>query len=72
MNELKFEELQEVNGGGWKEAGNAFVGTVGLGLTPLAAVTIGPKGAGTIGARSWDLIQNASKNAYRKKKISLA
>lgn len=67
MNELKIEELQEVNGGGWKEAGQAFAGTVGMAAAPVVCVgdILGCKG---YISKNWEMIQIASKNAYKKKK----
>lgn len=65
MNELKFEDLQEVNGGGWKEAGNAFVGTVALGFTPFACAASGPLGCYDWISTNWDMIKDASENAYK-------
>lgn len=67
MNELKIEELQEVNGGGWKEAGKAFVGTIGIAASPFL-IPAGPMAVYDNISTNWDMIKDASKNAYRKKR----
>lgn len=42
MNELKFDELQDVNGGSWKQAGCAALGTIGLAASlPMGIVNPG-------------------------------
>ncbi|CEP43529.1 MAG: hypothetical protein ACLT0R_15650 [Paraclostridium sordellii] len=64
MNELKFEDLQEVNGGGWREAGEAFVATVKLGATPFV-LPRGPIAVGNHIKKQWAHIQHASENAYK-------
>lgn len=64
MNELKFEDLQEVNGGGWREAGEAFVATVKLGATPFV-LPRGPIAVGKHIKKQWGHIQHASANAYK-------
>lgn len=68
MNKLKFEELQEINGGGWKEAGAAFAGTVGIGVSPLVCAASGPYGCVDWVSTNWDMIKDASNNAYKKKR----
>ena len=47
MNELKFDELQEVNSGSWKNAGKVIAGTIGVAaslpvgaLNPLAGASL--------------------------------
>lgn len=60
MNELKFEDLQEINGGGWKDATDVIVGTVGLGLSPFAVGTLGPAAAWDMASTSIDLIKHGA------------
>ncbi|MBC6005015.1 MAG: class IIb bacteriocin, lactobin A/cerein 7B family [Paeniclostridium sordellii] len=67
MNELNFEDLQEVNGGGAPEAINALVGTIGLAGTPFI-LPAGPQAVWDHISTNWDMISDASKNAYRKRK----
>ncbi|GAA0866476.1 hypothetical protein [Paraclostridium tenue] len=65
MEKLNYNQLEEINGGGWKEAGQAFVGTVKIGTAPLRCFFNGPKKAFRQAHSGWKMIQKASKNAYR-------
>ena len=58
MNELKFEELQEINGGSWKNAADVAVGVVSVGLAPFAFTTLGPGAAAQMFGRGTDLIKH--------------
>lgn len=58
MNELKFEDLQEVNGGNWKDAADVTVGIISVGLAPFAIPTLGPGAAAQMFGRGKDLIKH--------------
>lgn len=65
MNELKFDELQDINGGGWKEAGQAFVATVALGGSPFVCASTGPYGCYDWISTNLDMIKDASKKVKK-------
>lgn len=67
MKELRFDELQEVNGGGWKEAGTAFVGTVAMGASPFICRYF-PGQCYDWVSTNWDMIKDASKNSRKRKR----
>lgn len=65
MKELNFNQLEDINGGGWKEAGQAFKGTMKIAWSPVRAIYGGPGAAFRQACSGWKDIKRASKNAYR-------
>ena len=47
--ELKEEEMLEIDGGGWREAGGAFFGGIAVGATPFACAI----GGSAVGAATF-------------------
>lgn len=43
MYEMNHEEMLDINGGGWKAAGAALVGTLAVGTSVVTAVAAGPR-----------------------------
>lgn len=50
INEMSYDEMLDINGGGWKAAGAALAGTIAVATSPITAVVAGPK-AGVTQAR---------------------
>jgi len=65
MVELNEEELMMVDGGGWREFGQAFRASITLGLlAPLSFATGHIVEAGRMVQWAWGEIETASANAY--------
>ena len=62
LKEISNSELFAINGGGWKEAGQAFVGVIKIGTAPIVAVTGHPIKAVTNVISGWSQIKKASEN----------
>lgn len=62
LKEINSLELSTINGGGWKEAGQAFVGTIKIGTAPIVAATGHPIKAVKNVVTGWNQIKTASEN----------